>query len=438
MNIFRIILVATTFLRMSVITPGLENESVTESILPVYYQTHEQQVLRDLPGEPNLTPTDDCVDCQADADRLRMLTTLTVNQVRDTQIEKPVVHVILFWMKGCPHCHNVIENVLPPLQEKYKDQLEVLQVEIVTVDDVQKFLQVGEAYGFPKNSIGVPFLIIGDHTLMGDAQIPAELPGLIESYLAEGGVDFPDKPEISIFIPQEQEEEERCAPFTSCDDTQEPGSTQTLSATQEFISTVETKTNSNNLQSPPPPISKGFGLAIVIMVGMLIAIIYSGIKFVQGGDVSCVGEADKWVNPITLALIIIGFLVAGYLSYVEVFEVTAICGPVGDCNAVQSSPYAKLFGLIPIGVIGMAGYVGMFIALVLRKSKNEQIVEYANMSLFGMAFFGTFFSLYLTYLEPFVIHAVCAWCLTSTVVITLIMVLNAKYASLSVSESDGE
>jgi len=267
MNIFRIILVATTFLRMSVITPGLENESVTESILPVYYQTHEQQVLRDLPGEPNLTPTDDCVDCQADADRLRMLTTLTVNQVRDTQIEKPVVHVILFWMKGCPHCHNVIENVLPPLQEKYKDQLEVLQVEIVTVDDVQKFLQVGEAYGFPKNSIGVPFLIIGDHTLMGDAQIPAELPGLIESYLAEGGVDFPDKPEIS---------------------------------TQEFISTVETKTNSNNLQSPPPPISKGFGLAIVIMLGMLIAIIYSGIKFVQGGDVSCVGEADKWVNPITL------------------------------------------------------------------------------------------------------------------------------------------
>jgi uncharacterized membrane protein len=41
-----------------------------------------------------------------------------------------------------------------------------------------------------------------------------------------------------------------------------------------------------------------------------------------------------------------------------------------------------------------------------------------------MAFFGTLFSLYLTYLEPFVIKAVCMWCLSSAAIITLLLLLN--------------
>jgi len=192
MSIFRIILVATTFLRMSFITPELENESVTESISSVYGQSNDWQYLSDFTSEPAFTQPDDCADCKAYTDQLCTLSTLTINQFQGPQPNQPIVHAIFFWMNGCSHCHNVIENVLPPLQEKYGNQLEVLKVEIVTVDDIQKFLQAGEVYGFQKNSIGVPFLIIGDHALMGDAQIPAEFPGLIESYLAEGGVAFPN------------------------------------------------------------------------------------------------------------------------------------------------------------------------------------------------------------------------------------------------------
>lgn len=45
-----------------------------------------------------------------------------------------------------------------------------------------------------------------------------------------------------------------------------------------------------------------------------------------------------------------------------------------------------------------------------------------------MTMFGTLFSLYLTYLEPFVIKAVCAWCLTSAVIITLLMLVNTAPA----------
>ena len=63
----------------------------------------------------------------------------------------------------------------------------------------------------------------------------------------------------------------------------------------------------------------------------------------------------------------IGLAVAGYLTYVETQAVAAVCGPVGDCNAVQTSSYSKLFGLIPVGLIGMAGYVAiLFTSYLVR------------------------------------------------------------------------
>ena len=43
-----------------------------------------------------------------------------------------------------------------------------------------------------------------------------------------------------------------------------------------------------------------------------------------------------------------------------------------------------------------------------------------------MTFGGTLFSIYLTFLEPFVIGAVCAWCLTSAVVMTLLLVVAVR------------
>ena len=47
----------------------------------------------------------------------------------------------------------------------------------------------------------------------------------------------------------------------------------------------------------------------------------------------------------------------------------------------------------------------------------------ARIGLIALTVFGTLFSIYLTLLELFVIHAICAWCLTSAVVMTILMVL---------------
>ena len=99
----------------------------------------------------------------------------------------------------------------------------------------------------------------------------------------------------------------------------------------------------------------------------------------------------------------------------------AVCGPIGDCNTVQQSPYAMLFGVIPIGALGIVGYAAMLVAWGTLQWGQGQIRRLAAAALVGMALFGTLFSIYLTFLEPFVIGASCMWCLTSGLSITLVL-----------------
>jgi uncharacterized membrane protein len=130
---------------------------------------------------------------------------------------------------------------------------------------------------------------------------------------------------------------------------------------------------------------------------------------------------------------LIGFCVAGYLAYVETTQGTAVCGPVGDCNTVQQSEYARLFGILPIGILGLAGYVMIFLAWLVARYASGRIMDLAAISLFIMTVLGTLFSMYLTWLEPFVIGATCAWCLTSAILMTTLMLLSVGPAMLAFS-----
>jgi uncharacterized membrane protein len=123
-----------------------------------------------------------------------------------------------------------------------------------------------------------------------------------------------------------------------------------------------------------------------------------------------------------------------YLAYVEMTQVTAVCGPVGDCNTVQQSEYARLFGILPIGVMGLAGYVAIMIVWLMERFAKDKIADFATLSMFGMAVFGVLFSIYLTFLEPFVIGATCTWCLTSAILITILMLLSMRPAKAAFSK----
>ena len=123
-------------------------------------------------------------------------------------------------------------------------------------------------------------------------------------------------------------------------------------------------------------------------------------------------------------LCIVGLMVAGYLAYVETSRVEAVCGPVGDCNTVQQSDYARLFGLLHIGVLGLVGYVFILLTWVVGRLSTQRLSVYANLALLGLTAFGVLFSIYLTFLEPFVIGATCAWCLTSAILMTALFWLS--------------
>jgi uncharacterized membrane protein len=330
--------------------------------------------------------------------------------------QQPVVHAVMFWMDGCPHCEDVIENILPPLQQKYGAQFDLFMIEVKGQEDINLLYQVAESYGIPKEGTGVPFLIIGDKVLVGSDQVRDQLPVLVEDYLTQGGLDFPSNPILADVLP---------AP--------EPAPTSELAAqpqansAPEPVSVVETA-------SPEPVKNNGFTLAAVVMVFMVLVTLYSLASLAIGR----LYFHASWMDIAIPVLSVIGLGVAFYLTYVETQSVEAFCGPVGDCNAVQSSSYAKIWGILPVGLLGGVGYIAILAAWFAGRQRWGWLSQYAPAALFGMALFGTVFSIYLTYLELYVIYAVCIWCVSSAIIITLILLFSLNSALQAFVPSDEE
>ena len=281
-----------------------------------------------------------------------------------------------------------------------------------------------------KDEVGVPFLVIGDQILKGSIQIPAELPGLIEQYLAQGGIDYPNLPTLADILPVSApavSPDEICNPATPCPEG--------VSSTQTDVPVLVAQSPENQIPIQPSynpiestPISNGFTLAIFVMIGMIASLLFAGAAFVRGSPALPRIFSMRWTEAALPVLCLIGLGVAGYLAYVETQAVQAICGPVGDCNAVQSSPYARLFGILPVGVLGIAGYLAILAAWLYHRLWRNRIARYMPVIIFVMTLFGVLFSLYLTFLEPFVIQAVCIWCITSAVIMTLLLLFSLKPA----------
>jgi uncharacterized membrane protein/thiol-disulfide isomerase/thioredoxin len=326
------------------------------------------------------------------------------------QTSPSVARAVLFYSPTCPHCEQVITQTLPPLIQQYGDQLAIAGVDVTQPQGETLFLAALD--NFKLEQAGVPFLVIGDKYLMGSLDIPEQLPGLIETYLNQGGVDWPDLPGLREAMAATEDPAHQTAP------TVDPVSPASASPTME----------QPTWQQKFAQDKTGNTLAVLVLAVMLGAVSWTGIQFQQKKTETLKKNNWGWVIPV---LSVIGFGVAGYLAYVETAQVAAVCGPVGDCNTVQQSEYARLFGILPIGVMGLAGYVAIMATWLVARFAKEKIADFAALSMFGMAVFGTLFSIYLTFLEPFVIGATCAWCLTSAVVITALMLLSMNSAKLA-------
>jgi uncharacterized membrane protein len=183
----------------------------------------------------------------------------------------------------------------------------------------------------------------------------------------------------------------------------------------------------------------GYRLGWAVMAIMVVAVLLAIFALLRAFQGKPLASFKGWLNLAVPLLALIGLGVALYLTYIETTQALAICGPVGDCNTVQSSSYSKLFGFFPVGLLGALGFAAMLAAWGWQRWRSDRLAKLAGPGLFGMALFGTVFSIYLTYLELFVIHAVCIWCLSSAVIMALLLLLTLPPATQWLAaDEDGE
>ena len=112
-----------------------------------------------------------------------------------------------------------------------------------------------------------------------------------------------------------------------------------------------------------------------------------------------------------------GLFISGYLYLYKIGRIGSLACGTGGCETVQLSPWSRFAGLEVslIGVLGYAGLLAMSLASLQPGPRQWPIRAIAV-----TAGIGVVFTLYLTYLELFIIHAICRWCVASGVIIVAI------------------
>ena len=125
-----------------------------------------------------------------------------------------------------------------------------------------------------------------------------------------------------------------------------------------------------------------------------------------------------WASTVLCGL---GIVVSGYLALKRLTGGSLACTRWAQCDVVNNSVYSKFFG-IPISFIGLAAYL-LLLALALAAlwtagwTQRQILLLSLLLSLGGVGF-----SVYLTYIEIYVIEALCSWCVTSAIIITLLAI----------------
>lgn len=335
---------------------------------------------------------------------------------RTTAAQEPVVRAVLFFSETCGHCHEVMEVHLPPLVQKYGEQLDIVGIDVNQEVGMKMYQDLLVRYNVPDERVGVPTLVVGENVLVGSVEIPEELPGIIEQGLASGGIDWPEIPGLREAIAAQSE---TTAAQNSSPQQQPAPEDSSPVFIQRFLKDPVANT-----------------IAVIVLIGMLASVVVVLYNFLRGSD----SRLLRWPGWIIPVLAVLGMGVAFYLSYVEVTKTEAICGPVGNCNSVQESPYAFLFGVIPVGALGMVGYASILAAWLFRQYGPKSWSKFLTLAIWAFAWFGILFTMYLTFLEPFVIGATCAWCITSAIIMTLIFLASTGPAiqSLKIVDEFGE
>lgn len=385
-----------------------------------------------------------------------------------TFAQATVVYGVFFYSPTCPHCIDVITNHWESIQAEFGDQLRVLFIDASTVEGGRIMQDALTAMQIEAR--GVPMLIIGSRVLVGSNDIPLMTSSVVREGLNAGGIGLPPIPGIeALYQNAVSREEEQAGAATPSHQTTNSPPSQAASLTERILA---------------DPVANGLAIFVLIMLVLsflvfIPPVVHADTKYVPAtfvpsrlqpislGVIALVGAgmafsllagADGNLLVLVLAggellvfLLIAGLLlrqrlplpvwvlplvalnglgVASYLTYVELTLSDAVCGVVGNCNVVQQSSYARIFS-IPLGLLGIMCY-SLILVLWLLSLKREKRQFRSNL-LRLLVITGVAFSIYLTFLEPFVIGASCIWCLTSAVTMLLLLWLMTPVEAASVT-----
>ena len=134
-----------------------------------------------------------------------------------------------------------------------------------------------------------------------------------------------------------------------------------------------------------------------------------------------------WIQALMLFLTLAGLGVSLYLMWgYTAPDATLACGNSHGCETVKNSVYANLVG-IPLPTLGLVTYLSLLVRLL---AQNQSVVRdkgwsaFIALAIFGLSLIGVLYSAYLTYLELFVIYAICRWCVASALIMVAIFLLS--------------
>lgn len=126
---------------------------------------------------------------------------------------------------------------------------------------------------------------------------------------------------------------------------------------------------------------------------------------------------------IIAALALIGVLVAIYLTLYKLGAIGHLACGIGSCERVNTSRWAIFLGA-PVAVWGLAFYAATFVVALVGTAATWSERREISVLLTAMSATGVVFSAWLTYIELYVIGAVCRYCVVSAVIVTLILLVS--------------
>jgi uncharacterized membrane protein len=130
------------------------------------------------------------------------------------------------------------------------------------------------------------------------------------------------------------------------------------------------------------------------------------------------------IHRMTAALLsLTGLFISAYLYLYKIGKIGSLACGTGGCETVQWSPWSKVAG-IDVSLVGVLGYASLLVLCLAALQPNMVQRRGPALLLAVLSGIAVVFTLYLTYLELFVIHAICRWCVASGVVIVGIFILS--------------